>query len=1122
MDSIRERLKVFIRQYYLNKVLRGALILGISFVVLLLVFAMVEAFGWFNSGTRAFLFYFYLAFNAIILGTYLVGPLIRLMGIARGISMTYAAGIIGRHFPQIEDKLLNLLQLQELGKGSALKDASNDLLLGAIKQKELQLKPFPFVKAIEFNNTLRFTRYLAPAVVLLLLLWGFKPDLIREPVYRIRHYQMHFEKPAPFTFVITNEDLTGIARSSYLLRFTTEGDEIPAEAFVEINGINYRANQTEKNKFEFEVPNLQTDVKFRLNAVNIFSKLYTLKVIPRPGIKNFKVHLDYPAYTRKPSEEMDNIGDLIVPRGTIVTWKFSTNHADDLQFVFNESNVTLQRTGNERYTWKQRLMQDAPYSVRPVNRFIDSLSPVNYMIEVIPDEHPSINVSEILDSMNHFMIFFSGEMADDYGFSKLQFHTAQVRGGDTLQKKATPLPFSAQEQKQRFMHFEDLRNSGFAPGDQLVYYFEAWDNDGVSGPKASRTFTATYKVPGYAELDELQDQLEAEIKQKMEASIRAAQAIQQEAKKLNEELRNKDQLSWQDREKISQLLNRQKQLKSNIEQVQKDMNLKQQKENQFKQLDPDILEKQKQLQELMDKLLDDETRKLLEEIQKMMDQLDKEKVGEMLDKIKMNNDELNRELERNLEIFKQLEIEKDLRESIEALSQLAEEQKKLANEAAKPDADAKKLQEKQEELNKKFDQITDKLDKVRKNNEELEFPNKLENTSKEEKSIQNEMNEGTQQLKQGKPGGASPKQRNASQKMEELSDKLSDMMDEMMEEQIAEDIMTLRQILKNLIHLSFEQEELMKVAQRTSRQDPRYPEVMNKQNLIRRDFQIIEDSLVALGKRQTAIESVVSKEISAIKENMEQAISNFLDVHTVGFAVNQRGREKGIEKQQFAMTSMNNLALLLAESLDSMREQQNQQKAGKGKQCKNPKPGSSGKPSLQQLRQRQQSLNQQMQQMRDQMQKGQQPDGKRNSMSEQFARMAAEQEAIRKALGEYMQELQKQGLKDKGALSDLMKQMEKTEEELVNKILNNSTLNRQEDIRTRLLEHERAERQREEEERRESKEVKNQIFGNPSMFLEYKRVTEKEREMLRYTTPLLQPFYKRKVNDYMIKQEAVQ
>lgn len=1118
MNSIRERLTRFIKQYYLNKILRGAIILGIAFIVLLMVFAGIEFFGWFNSGTRGVLFYSFLIFNAVIFTLYVIVPLARLTGIAGGISMDYAARIIGRHFPQIEDKLLNLLQLQELGKNDDAKyTGTGDLLNAAIQQKEILLKPFPFVKAVEFKSTLSYLRFFVPAVVIFLAILGFRPEFLKDPVHRISNYNLHFEKPAPFTFEVLNDDLTGVSKSSFKLKFTTKGESVPGEAFIEINGINYKAQKSGQNLFEFEVPNLQTDVTFRMNSMDFYSKPYLLKVIPRPGIKNFKIHLEYPAYTRRQNEIVDNIGDLIVPRGTNITWRFNTYHADDLMLIFNDEETKWNKVDKESYSFSRRVMNEVSYSVKPVNKYIDTLGLVSYTIEVIPDDYPVIRVDEIFDSLNHFMIFFSGEIADDYGFSKLQYNYAQVRGEDTVKKHKVPIQLSGNDLKQRFMHYDDLQSKGFLPGDKLVWFFEVWDNDQVSGPKAARSYQAVYRIPGYAELDELQDQLEENIKNKLEATIKSAQSIQQQAKQLNDELRHKEQINWQDREKINQLLNRQQQMKSNIEELQKMMDYKFQKENQFKQIDEDLLEKQRLLQELMEKLLDDETRKLLEEIQKLMEELDKEKVNDMLQKINLTNDELNRELERNLEIFKQLELEKDLRESIEELTKLSQEQKKLAEETGKQGTDQQeKISEKQEELNQKFDQISDKLDKIQKNNQELEFPNQIQNTDQERKSIKQDMNESLEQINQGRPRNASGKQQNAAQKMQQLSDKLSDMYDEMMEEQIGEDIMTLRQILKNLIQLSFDQEDLMKNTQRISRQDPRYPEAINRQNMLKRDFQVIEDSLVALGKRQTAIQSVVSKEISSIKDNMDQAISNFLDVHTVGI-VNRAGKDKGVERQQFAMTSMNNLALLLAEALDNMKDQENQMKSSQGKQCKKPSSGQ----SMGKIRQQQQSLNQQLQQLREQMQQGNQQQG-RNTMSEQFARMAAEQEAIRKALGEYMQQLQQQGLKEKGNLSDLMQQMEKTEEELVNKIINDKTLRRQEEIKTRLLESERAEREREFEERRESKEVKNQIYSNPSLFLEYKRLTEKEQEMLRYSTPLLQLFYKNKVNDFMIKQEAMQ
>ena len=75
-------------------------------------------------------------------------------------------------------------------------------------------------------------------------------------------------------------------------------------------------------------------------------------------------------------------------------------------------------------------------------------------------------------------------------------------------------------------------------------------------------------------------------------------------------------------------------------------------------------------------------------------------------------------------------------------------------------------------------------------------------------------------------------------------------------------------------------------------------------------------------------------------------------------------------------------------------------------------------------------------------------------------------------------------------------------------------MQRQEEIYTRLLKHEKATREREKEERRESKEAKNQNYSNPADFLEYKRILLKEVELLKTVPPNLKPFYKRKVNEY--------
>ena len=172
------------------------------------------------------------------------------------------------------------------------------------------------------------------------------------------------------------------------------------------------------------------------------------------------------------------------------------------------------------------------------------------------------------------------------------------------------------------------------------------------------------------------------------------------------------------------------------------------------------------------------------------------------------------------------------------------------------------------------------------------------------------------------------------------------------------------------------------------------------------------------------------------------------------------------------------------------------------------------------MREMQEKLNQQLEELRNQMQNQGNKPGDKNagkqgqSISEQLARMAAQQEVIRRMMQEYQSELKKEGKGYDGQLDRLMKEMEQTERELVNKILNQQTINRQQQIMTRLLQSERAEIQREKEENRESKEGKDIQRTPPPELFDKKLKREKEIELYKTIPPNLNYFYKNKVNSY--------
>ena len=202
-------------------------------------------------------------------------------------------------------------------------------------------------------------------------------------------------------------------------------------------------------------------------------------------------------------------------------------------------------------------------------------------------------------------------------------------------------------------------------------------------------------------------------------------------------------------------------------------------------------------------------------------------------------------------------------------------------------------------------------------------------------------------------------------------------------------------------------------------------------------------------------------------------------------------------------------------------QQQMQSKSNKscnkGGKCK--KPGQ-GKPSASSMKQMQDQLNKQIEALKKQLENGQKPGSQgQKSMSEQLARLAAQQEAIRKMLQQYGEDQKKEGVGNAGEISEMMKKMEQTETDLVNKMINNETLKRQQEILTRLLESEKAEKERELDEKRKSNEAIEKNYSNPNQFFEYNRLKTKELELLKTIPVTLTPFFKYKTNEYFYKFE---
>ena len=1111
IDLLKQKLENFIRKFYKNQIIKG-LIYSVSLILgAYLIVTVSEYFGNFGKGIRTFFFYALIGGSLIVLGKYILIPLTKLLKIGQSLSYEQASEIVGNHFPDVKDKLINTLQLAEQQGDSSI--LSSELLEASINQRTEQLKPVPFTSAVSFKENRKYLKWaLIPLSVFAVLLFG-APSLITESTDRIvRHNEEIIY--APYDFTIKNSQLQVPENKDFELELSvalnrTAKGGVPDKVYIIRGDQRFRLNKEGKTNFFYTFNNVQKNTPFRFEANSIISEEYTLEALPVPGFTDFSVYIDYPAYTGLKDELISNSGDMIVPQGSRLQWKINTKNASNVSLQVDTEKKSLEQSGENSFEYTHLALQNSSYTFKSDNETHIEGDSMRYSVSVIKDLYPEITVDEKIDSLSKKNLFFTGEVSDDYGFKTLTFNYSFAKTTDSLKTadKVTSinLPVAKNQTADGFFHQWNLEELNLLPGEELNYYFKIWDNDGVNGSKSAKSRPAILKVPSLDEIENKKEEQNEEIKDEMQDALDDAKKLQKDLDELRKELLQKEEMNWQDEKKLEEILKRQKELQNKVDNIQKKNEQKNQQESEFKPPNESLLEKQEQLEKMFDEIMTDEMKELYEEIQKMMEKLDKEEIQEQLEEMSMSNEDIEKELDRAIEQFKQLEWELKMEDTIEKLEELAVKQKELAEETKKGEKSPEELKEKQDKLNEEFEELKEDLEELEKMNEELENPNSMMDTEEEEQSIEEQMEESSEQLEQEKNDKAGESQEGAAEQMEAMAQQMEQMMAAEEEESAEEDMDALRVLLENIIQLSFDQEDLMGDVKTTSKDDPKYVKHGQTQRKFKDDARIIEDSLFALSKRIVQLEAIVNREINLVNENMLKSIDFIADRQT----------DQVTTRQQYTVTSLNNLALLLEEVLKQMQEQQAQSMPGTGN-CE--KPGGMGKkPSASQMKKMQEGMKGQMEKMKKQLEKeGNEgkPGKKPGEMSKSLAQSAAKQAAIRREIEKMGNKLNEDGSGNGNELKKIAKEMEQLEKDIVNRKIDQNTLKRQQDIVTRLLKHENAERQREQDNKRKSNESTNPPVSAPSDYNKYLEEREREIEMLKTTPPSLKPYYKEKVNEY--------
>ena len=958
------------------------------------------------------------------------------------------------------------------------------------------------------------------------------------------------------------------------------GNALPAEVSVLLGGAERRmqrvAGHSDQFRYVFEQP--QENVDFQLRGAGFASPEYRLTVLERPNLRDFKVRISYPGYTGKAAETIENGGNLTVPEGSTVRWEFATAATDELTLAFQNPDETLAATRDgDTFVATRRVLRSQPYVLRLKNPASLNRDPISYQLTAVPDAPPTLTLEAFSDTASLRYLALGGTVRDDYGLTRLVLHYGLRRAGQgpnsALKMQGSRTLGLPRESSGAYSYTWDLNSLAMRPGDRLEYFVEAWDNDGIHGPKSTRTRAAEFRIPSRNELRQEMNAQTESVASQMSQAAKQSEKLERELAKAQDKLKTKRDLSFQDRKQLENMLEQKAQMDQQVQQMQKMFDQLQEKQNQLDPKSEELAKKAEELKKLMSELLDPETKKLYEKLQKLLDQ-QKQPDAEMqklLQQLENKENTLQKELDRALEMFKQMQFEQKTEATANKLEDLAKKEEELAekseqNDKANPDnklsnkeqeAKNEEIKKEQAEVQKEFEDLKKELKDLKEMDKELGDQNGADEQKPEQEQTDQDMQESQQSLSKNQNKKAGGKQKSAASRMQKMAKKMRDQQSQEESDQAEQNIDDLRDILDNLLTLSFDQENLMKQFRQVDQTDPRFVQLGQTQRKLRDDAQIIQDSLYALAKREPKIQSFVTREVGEMNGRMDESLTH----------IKQRDVPRATATQQQAMTSINNLALMLQSSLQQMQQEAQEGKGapkdGNGKpgkkKGKGKGKGKGDSPGPGKLGQMQKQLNDQIQQLSQSGKTG-------RALSQELAKMAGQQQMLRQAMQQLDKMQQggkpggkpgdkpgdkpggppgggqagqmngkdagqpgqngqpgtekgkgKDGKDGQGGTGDLKKMMEQTETDLVNKRLTEQTMLRQQQILTRLLEVEKSARERDQDTKREAQAAQYKAPVFPPAFDKYRPEKERQTELLRSNPPTLTPYYQREVGEYFQK-----
>lgn len=1090
---IEKKLRKFSKKYYLNQIFKGLIFCIIVSIFLIFSFLLFEYIFYLNTSIKFFVLLFLILFFFFSFFILIFIPVFKYFGVLKGLTEKEKNEIIVDHFPDIKDQLINIIELKDQNFSDFI---SNELVYASIDQKVNNIKFYSFAESISFKKNLKFI-YVFLATILFTIILNFVfPDFIKSSTYRLINFNTRFEKPSPYIFDLLNENLNVGKGDDFTIRVKITGKTQTDYLYLFISGKDFLMKRDSLNFYSYKFNNINNDILFQFKYDKYYSKVFKLDILEKPILNYVKIKVIKPVYTSLKNDDFENVTELLVPQGSQLIFDINAYKTDTVFFFEAKDSISrILLSEKNKFKFSGIYNNDNLISFSLNNKYFTIHDYLKINIKTIKDEFPSISVKQVSDSSDFTRFYFKGDISDDYGFSKLNFVLKNKDKIDTT----IELNISKNVQYQEFFYAFDF-NLYKNKYNQIDYFFEIFDNDGVNGPKSAISETFSFEFPDINDIEKYQNNEFDSIQNLFSNSMNSVNMLKNELNDLKKKLLNSDLTEWERKEIEKNITTKKQDIETELEKL-KDKNdelnnfLKS-----FTEQDKEILQKQDQIQDLLKDLFSDDLKKLLDEFNKMLQDLNKDQLNKQKEKLDISLDDLSKQLDKNLQLLKRFQIEQKLNLLKNDLEDLNKEQMKSVQDSENK-FDKEHLKINQDSLKSKAEDIQSKYSDILKLNESLDDKMNLMDFKNDFEEIKKEYSNTLENLDNSNKKKTKESIKNNSENLKNLNFSFSQMIQSLFMKQQTENLDNLLQILDNLVVYSFNQEDLIKQVDNRNFTSVSY----GIQKKLFSDFDIIKDSLYTLAKREPSIDKTINNQLVQIQ-------NYFLDIND-DYENNQIPTV--LINQQRVLTSVNELSLFISEVIKKIQE--NMAKSMPGNQNCN-KPGNNPNPNSMQssLQSMQKSLQQQLEKLMQMMKNGEQ--GK--AVNGELGKAISQQEAMHNLL----QKLMNQGSVGSNAYETLKQAdqlLDKIKDDILRNKISNNTIERQKQILTRLLEAEKAENERDLDEKRKSNTAQEQFMSKTAKQFDNKNSIDNFEEKLIKNKLIFNSFYQKKYQNYSILLDSI-